>query len=366
MDRYSQYVIEDFVMDSYFQRWVRFSHPEDQLYWEEFMQKNPLQKEDVLRARALLTSVYRLYATDISDEEISMEIHQLVERIRRERKKSFVDEKSGSPRRSLRSPFWWAAAAVLVIGAGVWYQLSTTRETHTATYQTFTQNKTVETYENDGTENRTWELKDGSTVTLEPGSTLDIPTDFPETSRDVFLTGTAQFNVKKDAERPFTVYSDKLVTRVLGTRFTVRAPRNGESVVEVAEGRVSVFRTTDFAQPAKEKMGMIVTSNQKIVLEPKEDRLIKELLDLPQIVAPLPPTVTFNYVDAPVSRVLKELMDAYHVEIIYDEEQLKGCTLNATLSDQTLYEKLAAICEAIEARYELIDGQITIHGKKCQ
>src|SRR5690606_23678664 len=121
---------------------------------------------------------------------------------------------------------------------------------------------------------------------LEPGATLSIPSNFPHISRDIYLTGTAQFDVKKDLERPFTVFSNKLVTKVLGTRFTIRAPKDGENVVEVAEGKVSVFKSTDYANPKNEKFGMIVTSNQKIVLQTKENRLVKELLDLPQIVAP--------------------------------------------------------------------------------
>lgn len=208
-------------------------------------------------------------------------------------------------------------------------------------------------------------LDDGSSVVLDPGATLNLPVNFPEASREVFLTGTAAFNVQKDAERPFTVYSDKLVTQVLGTRFIVRAPSNGQAVVEVREGKVSVFKSSDFSKPEKEKMGLILTSNQKIVLNKLEDRLLKELSDTPEIIVTPPPTVTFNYVNAPVSQVLLELMAAYHVDIIFDEELLKDCPLTATLSDQTLLEKLSIVCEAIEAKYELIDGQIMIYAKGC-
>jgi hypothetical protein len=36
------------------------------------------------------------------------------------------------------------------------------------------------------------------------------------------------------------------------------------------------------------------------------------------------------------------------------------------LSDQNLYKKLKIICKAIEAQYELIDGQIIIQSKGCK
>lgn len=369
MDRYYDYVVEDFVLDSMFQRWVRYGSLEDNTYWNNFTQNRPLQSDDVGRARALLDAVYRRYATGISDEEINIEIHNLVQRIRKERK----EEQAGPaepvrfPARSRSRLAVWAAAAVVLLASGlsVWFLFQGEKNDDENTYTAFTEGKNLATYVNNSPGNQSHLLEDGSSVILEPGATLSFPVTFQETSREVFLSGTATFEVRKDVERPFIVYSDKLVTRVLGTRFIVRAPLNGETIVEVTEGKVSVFKSADFSHPQKEKMGLILTSNQRIVLQPSEDRLVKELSEIPQIVAPLPPSVTFNYVNTPASKVLRELMDAYHVDIIFDEELLKDCTLSATLSDQTLYEKLTAICEAIEARYELIDGQVMVYGKGC-
>lgn len=367
MERYSDYVIEDFVLDSHFQQWVRFNKREERIFWEKFISSNPDRKDYVLRAKSLLQSIYEQYDTDISDEEISTEINLLVDRIRSERNSANLEEQRSSRLYPQPKVIWWAASIVclVLIGFLIWVKPVSLDKVETNSYQSFSENKHIQILKNTSSESQTHILEDGSTVILEPGATLSIPSDFPHISRDIYLMGTAQFDVKKDLERPFTVFSNKLVTKVLGTRFTIRAPKDGENVVEVAEGKVSVFKSTDYANPKNEKIGMIVTSNQKIILQTKEDRLVKELLDLPQIVAPLPPTVTFNYENTPVKTVLEELMEAYLVDIIFDEEQLSGCTLSATLSNQTLHEKLAAICEAIEARYELIDGRIMIYGKRC-
>ena len=48
--------------------------------------------------------------------------------------------------------------------------------------------------------------------------------------------------------------------------------------------------------------------------------------------------------------------------MVYDEAHLRHCPVTATLTDEPLYGKLDLICRAIEARYEVIDGQIIISG----
>jgi hypothetical protein len=41
------------------------------------------------------------------------------------------------------------------------------------------------------------------------------------------------------------------------------------------------------------------------------------------------------------------------------------CTVTASFQTETLYEKLALICEIIQAKYEIVDGEIMIYGKGC-
>lgn len=48
--------------------------------------------------------------------------------------------------------------------------------------------------------------------------------------------------------------------------------------------------------------------------------------------------------------------------MVYDEAHLRHCPVTATLTDEPLYGELDLICRAIEARYEVIDGQIIISG----
>jgi hypothetical protein len=45
---------------------------------------------------------------------------------------------------------------------------------------------------------------------------------------------------------------------------------------------------------------------------------------------------------------------------------LKECPVTASLLDEPLYGKLELVCNAIEAEYQLIDGQVIISSKGCK
>jgi hypothetical protein len=59
------------------------------------------------------------------------------------------------------------------------------------------------------------------------------------------------------------------------------------------------------------------------------------------------------------------LEDAYGVDIVFDEEVFKGCSLTVGLEDEDLFEKLKIICKTIGATYQVIDSQIVINGRGC-
>lgn len=88
-------------------------------------------------------------------------------------------------------------------------------------------------------ERSTVTLADGSTVTLNVASEIQIPHDYLS-NRTIELTGEAYFNVNSSAARPFTVKTGDVNTVVLGTRFAVRSYPDQEMRVAVQTGKVSV------------------------------------------------------------------------------------------------------------------------------
>ncbi|MEQ1747504.1 MAG: FecR domain-containing protein [Saprospiraceae bacterium] len=88
------------------------------------------------------------------------------------------------------------------------------------------------------------ELPDGSVAILRSGAELRYALDLgggSNSERRVSLRGEAFFEVKKKPARPFVVEAGGCETRVLGTRFNVRAlPDAPVTEISVREGRVLV------------------------------------------------------------------------------------------------------------------------------
>lgn len=87
-------------------------------------------------------------------------------------------------------------------------------------------------------------LPDGSTVTLNSGSSISYGESFGKKDRKVSAKGRAFFDVAKNGGKPFIVDAEGLEIRVLGTKFDV-APQRGKVVVSLVEGSVTLSAAAD-------------------------------------------------------------------------------------------------------------------------
>jgi transmembrane sensor len=166
------------------------------------------------------------------------------------------------------------------------------------------------------------------------------------------------------------VYANELVTKVLGTSFSIRAYDNEPNViVEVRSGKVSVFAqptgTVAQASDSPRREGLVLSPNQQAVYSREDARLTKSLFENPSLLIPDEEQRSFEFVDAKMQDVFAALEKAYGVEIVYDEEIMSGCYLNASLTDESLQVKLSLICKAVNATYEIMDTHIIVYGKGC-
>jgi len=92
-------------------------------------------------------------------------------------------------------------------------------------------------------EQRSFNLSDGSLVTLNTASAIEVRFDRAQ-RRVALLAGEALFQVAHDAARPFDVNAREVTVRAVGTRFNVdrHAP---DTRVMVVEGRVEVSAGTE-------------------------------------------------------------------------------------------------------------------------
>lgn len=257
---------------------------------------------------------------------------------------------------------WWPpvvrglAAALLVLGVALavvgprrWQPVPAATASHWVQYR------------NTGQQPQTLILADRSRVTLYPQSSIRYRPRLAGARREVKLQGEAFFKVAKNPGRPFLVYTHQLVTTVLGTSFRVKAYGGQSNEVAVEEGRVSVqvrrgaqLNATP-AQPAP--AGVVLRPNQQVTYAALAMRpLRKKLVANPLVLSPQ----VFTFEKQPVSRVLEALEKAYGVDIVYDRARLAACTITITFYQESLYEKLEVLSQALGASYSTDDEEARI------
>ncbi|NCT75397.1 MAG: FecR family protein [Chitinophagaceae bacterium] len=217
-------------------------------------------------------------------------------------------------------------------------------------------------------------LEDGSQVTLHPGTTLYFPAHFSDTAREVYMDGSAFFDIAPNAHKPFLVYGRHIITRVLGTSFLISTdPQTGNEEVSVRTGRVQVSENTRVVKEATALLSpVIITPNQKAVYEPGKRALLTTLVSQPQLVRkevaeekkqPLP---AFQYDQKNLDYIFADLAKAYGIEIITDNSALEKCLFTGDISGNDLYTQLKIICLATHSSYELNGTRILIKGQGCE
>ncbi|RRB15107.1 FecR family protein [Larkinella knui] len=373
-NQYRSYKTGDFVWNPFFRQWVLTPTRQTDLFWNQWLQENPDFLDRIQEARVIVLSL-QVKEAPLSTDEIDEVVKSTVSKINQPTAHSFP-ERIRRPLPVYQRNWFQVAASLSLLLLAAWlthaYYRSNPLPTLFDTALAITKNQKASWTEIANTTSRPLlvHLADGSAVTLAPASRISCAKNFLTAKREVYLTGEAFFDVTKDPAHPFFVYANGLVAKVLGTSFTIKAYESSrEVIVEVTSGRVSVFAQADPKARQKsitrELEGVVLSPNQKIVYETDEVRMRKTLVEKPALLtAAVPPS--FHFEDKPVSEVFATLEKAYGVAIIYDKDLMMDCPLTASLDSMPLYNQLTIICKAVEASYELVDGQIIIHSKGCK
>lgn len=132
----------------------------------------------------------------------------------------------------------------------------------------------VQTFKTEIGEQSSFVLSDGSHIQLNTNTELKV--NYSSHQRQLTLiNGEAQFDVRKDKNRPFTVVAGEKSFTALGTIFNVQ--KNGENTLElvVTEGRVLIAKATETIavikksfQPSENTIlpGLLVESGEKATI----------------------------------------------------------------------------------------------------
>lgn len=213
------------------------SSPDDIAHMERCMDESPELREFVgyLQKTQTVTAFREPVSDPDSERRAQMVLARVSEIVRRERADSDTVRQGASARFAFLTGKAWQLP--LVAAFGVMVALST---------WLFTSNNRAAlssdsfTYATSDGEQASVILPDGSSVLLNVGTRLTVPSDYSASRRSLQLEGEAFFSVEQSAKSPFVVYAGVSATRVLGTRFGVRHYATDTAVVvSVQEGRVS-------------------------------------------------------------------------------------------------------------------------------
>src|SRR5687768_7861689 len=205
--------IADLLADDSFINYCTLSSPNDIAFWESYLPTHPDRRQLVEDAREHFLMLFNALAQTDINEQLSLLKNNL----------PLIDTKPvsetnlQSERSKIRklSPFLLkiSAAAIILVAATI------------VGYNNYSGNKeqTVKTIASACGERKNIQLPDGSIVTLNAASKIEIDNSFGVSSRNVYLEGEAFFDVKHDAAIPFIVHTPMMDVKALGTAFDVKA-----------------------------------------------------------------------------------------------------------------------------------------------
>jgi transmembrane sensor len=367
MQKRNYYIeIEDFLADQSFQLWVLSKI--DEQGWEEWTLENQKRAKLVEDARLLLLAM-KVPANKISSSELTAAL--LSTWIKIEEKENVDTNIKHNPFKYLKL-YWPGIAASLFFFLSFWFYHNEFDIDHSiVTYKELIQDNKEGLVEQTNNSNKPQiiTLSDGSSVLLQPNSKLSYPKIFTGNERKVYLSGEGFFEISKNPQKPFLVYANEIITKVVGTSFRVRAYLDQPNVeVLVRTGKVKVISNE-----------LIGTSKQEIVLLPNEalrflrkDLIFNKITNITEdktLVSSVGniEQLSFEFTDIPVGQIFKTIEQAYLVEIDFPKDKLKDCHLTTSLSDQPLSEKLKIICKSIgnDTSFEMNGNQIVITSQGC-
>ena len=202
------------------------------------------------------------------------------------------------------------------------------------------------------------DLPDGSTAWLNHGSILRYPNKYSRKSRELFLSGEAYFDVRKDERRPFILKTPDVNIHVLGTTFNVMAYEDERAVeVTLETGRLNLYSLS-----GEQSSGRIASlkPGERIVINRESKTYAMHYGDTDVHTSWKDGLMIFR--EDPLDIIVKRLEHCYNVEIELLNQELLDHTFTVTFTDETLEQALHLLSVAVPIKYEITPRVKHNHG----
>jgi len=198
-------------------------------------------------------------------------------------------------------------------------------------------------------------LPDGTEVFMNAMSTLSYDMAYASDNRNVKIIGEAFFKVQKNKTLPFVVQTDSLTIEALGTQFIVRN-HNDEAYAEalLVEGSIEV---NDCAS------SLILVPGEAIEYEKAKLKMTKKTFNRGLSLAWTKGQLYFS--NDGIDQVVRKIEHWYGVKVIYNSKEFNSETLTLKMrKEETLYNLLAVVSEAMHLNYRMVNDEIIIKKRK--
>lgn len=346
-EKYIHFSTEDFILDEDFMQWVLHPNQENDLYWKEFLQNHPEKKQQVKEASTVILSI-RATEPTVSSERLEQ-----------------VYQNARLAAKPVRKIGWMMAKIVAVflllvsIGGFLYYmtikdnsfQMELTTSELPEKGRVIMPDGTISEFDTEQTQIRQTAsgeltinsdtlslgdipaktekqamaqviipygkrsditLADGTKIWLNAGSQLSYPVSFTGSSREVYLSGEAFFDVESDPSKPFHVITGDMKIKVTGTRFNVTSYANDKTTQTVlVSGKVSARKNKRFSHYVDIEPG------ERIIYNKSEDKIEKDKVDVELYSSWIEGYLIFD--NEPVGEILRKLERYYNKHILIEK-----------------------------------------------
>ncbi|WPP51980.1 FecR family protein [Catalinimonas niigatensis] len=335
---YRSFSVEDFVADSYFQRWILSGEETAEVFWKKWLHDHPEQREDILEAAAILRSMQ--FTVDEPAEEDAEEVWRDI--IRNRSTGRYKVKKQKQPTFS-----WYAVAASVSIVIAITFGLLKVQDGNHTLFGI--------SYQTDFGQTQSITLPDGSSVILGANSDLHYSSGLlGNGERTVSLKGEAYFSVMHtEDDQKFIVLSDEVAITVLGTKFNVNNRRDDNQILlEEGSIRLSLPKAVNKAEKVEVQMqpGELVTV--------EGGKITKAIAQTEKYISWTEGVFVFE--KAPLSEVIELIEDHFGYTVITQGVEPEEMIMTAELRTTDLDMMLRYLSEIFQLKVEKKHDTITL------
>ena len=200
-------------------------------------------------------------------------------------------------------------------------------------------------------------LPDGTKVWLNSATHLSYDAEYNKSDRKIYLDGEAYFEVTKNRHKPFTVESDAMRVRVLGTTFNFKCDKRCRiAEATLIEGKIEVKGNKDEGQ-------IVLAPGQRAELNRNSGRLTVKQVDAKLDAVWRDNLIPFN--KANIFTITKALERFYDVKIILSPDIRSDKTYSGVLKKKSTIESvLKSLQNSIPIEYKIVGNNIFISSDK--